>query len=827
MIRRICLLITFFVFFIAISYAVNKVHVYGYVVDENKKGLELVNVVVENSKVATTTKENGFYDLLFECDDSVQLIYSMVGYGTEKRTIFKSERNKQINLMIRSTEHQLKEIDVIGRERQTSSVDFMDASKAKLLPSVSGGIESILMTFTGVTSSNELSTQYNVRGGSYDENMVYVNGVEVFRPMLIRSGEQEGLSFVNTDMVKKVAFSSGGFDASYGDKMSSVLDVTYKTPKSFEASAMMSFIGASAFVGSSKGNFTQMHGIRYKSNTFLLQTLDTKGDYKPQYFDYQTFMTWKLSNVCDINFLGNVSVNSYQFYPKDRQTSFGTLNQTESLYIFFEGGENDMFRTVSSAVTLNVKPTDKLKLSFITSIYNDDERQTYDIEGDYVVSDSAKGALTFVPVGSQLGQGSYMQHARDYLNTTVVDVTHNGEFNLEQHKLRWGLNYRKQLVFDQMNEWEMRDSLGYSLPHNQDQLRLFYNLKSNNTLNTDRFMAFIQDNYKWFGRTGCYIVNAGVRANYWNFNNELLLSPRLSFTYLPDWSKEFSFRGATGLYYQAPFYKEIRDTVTDALGNTTVKLNSNIKSPRSLHFVLGGDYYFKAQERPFKFTTEMYLKLADRMISYSVDNLQIRYSGLNDTYAYTTGVDFKLFGELVQGADSWINLSLMNSKQHLVNDLFVNNVYDYNGNLVSSSMASKGWYPSSNEQRYSFSMFFQDYLPHNPRCKANLKLVYADGLPFGPPRNLEYQNSFRTPPYQRVDLGISWALINGSETFRKMTMLNSIKNMWLSFEVFNLLDISNISSYYWVTDGGTGNQMAVPNYLTGRMLNLRLLVDFK
>lgn len=806
--------------------AQTKVRIYGYVIDTNNRGIELANVYFENTSIGSKTNQNGYYELTTDIKDSVVVVYSMVGYETIKHTILPTKRVLDISVVLRSTDKQIREVNIIGQRRQTSTLDMVDPSKYRLMPNAAGGIESLLITFTGVSSNNELSSQYNVRGGNFDENAVYVNGIEVYRPLLVRAGQQEGLSFINPDMVQNVGFSSGGFDAKYGDKMSSVLDIDYKKPTQFEATASVSLLGASAYVGTSNKNFTQMHGIRYKTSQYLLGTLDTKAEYKPSFIDYQTYMTYQLRSKWELTFLGNFSQNSYQFVPQTRSTSFGTYSTGRNLTIYFDGQEKDLFRTAFGALTLNYKPVNGMKLSLLASMFNTNENETYDIAGEYILSEVKMDLNAENKKGESLGIGKYQEFARNKLNATVSNISHLGEYDIENHKLRWGVTLQNEIIHDKISEWEWRDSAGYSLPFSDKQVNLYYTMKSDTTMNSWRTMAFAQDTYKWKSNAGILSVTGGVRANYWTFNNELLISPRFSVSFLPHWKRDFSFRLATGLYYQAPFYKEIRQTVTDSLGNVSVRLNSNIKAQRSLHFVLGGDYYFRLMGRPFKFTTEAYLKLADRVISYTVDNVRVRYSGENDAKAYTAGVDFKLFGELVPGADSWINLSLMDSKEDLLNDSYIQKTYDTNGNVSSSTTVYPGWMPRSNEQKYIFSMFFQDYLPNNPKYKLHLKFIWSDGLPFGPPRNVEFRNQLRASSYRRVDIGASRALVNGTDKIMNKPWLKHVRSIWLNVEVFNLLDFKNVNSYYWVNDI-YGQQLAVPNYLTSRQFNVKLMVDLK
>jgi len=804
------------------AFALSNLHITGQVVDEHKKALEWVNVFDEKHSKSTVTNQNGFFDIQIESQDSISLKFSQVGFQTQRITVFPGVANQFVTVILKTYSKELDEVNVIGQKVQTTSIDYIDATKLKLVPNAAGGIESMLIAFAGVASSNELSSQYNVRGGNFDENMVYVNGVEVYRPLLIRSGQQEGLSFINPDMVKNVSFSSGGFDARYGDKMSSVLDIQYKTPQKFESTVSASFLGATAYIGTSNSKFSQMHGFRYKTNSYLIQSLDTKADYKPQFFDYQTNLTYQLNSRLKLSFLANFSQNSYLFIPRTRETAFGTSTEKNTFNVFFEGMEKDLFRTSFSSLSADYIPSKGLTLSFSSSMFYTNESENYDIDGEYVLN---KGEGDGMNSTSIIGVGKYHQHARNQLDATVSSLSHIGEFSRNQNQLKWGVTLQNERIKDRISEWEWQDSIGYSLPSDSTDLRLFYNLKSKNQLVSNRITSFVQDTYKWNFEGMSFLVTGGYRANYWTFNKELILSPRLSVAILPHWERNFNFRFSTGLYHQAPFYKEIRDTLTDAQGNVSTQLNSNILSPRSMHFVLGTDYYFKSYNRPFKFTTEVYLKLADRMIFYSVDNVQLRYSGLNDSRAYTAGIDIKLNGEFLPGTDSWINLSLMSSKMKFNDDFFVG--YKYTSDSTYQSYTyQKGWYPSSNEQRYVFSMLFQDYLPNNPSYKLHLRFIYSDGLPFGPPRDVRLQNVFRSSSYKRVDIGASRVLVKGNDPIMNQAFFKHIKSIWLNFEVFNLLDISNVNSYYWVTNIDK-SQVAVPNYLTRRMFQLKLIVDFK
>jgi hypothetical protein len=806
--------------------AQSKLRVFGYVIDNNNRGIELANVYFDKTTIGTTTNQNGYYELSTSVKDSVMIVFSMLGYETIRHTLYPKQAVMQISVELRPISTQIQDLDVIAQRRQTSTMDYLDPLKSKLMPNISGNFESILITFAGVTSNNELSSQYNVRGGNFDENIVYVNGIEVYRPLLVRAGQQEGLSFINNDMVQKVGFSSGAFNAEYGDKMSSVLDIEYKKPAEFESSVSMSLLGATAYVGTSKNKFTQLHGIRYKTSAYLLGSLDTQGEYNPSFIDYQGYFTYKLSEKSEMTFLGNFSQNIFNFVPTTRETNFGTYNMGRKLTIFFEGQEKDIFRTAFGALSYHYHPQQNIKLSLTSSAFQTDENENFDILSEYHLGEVKMDLKEENREGATLGIGKYHEHARNTLNATVVNIGHTGEFNGISHKLKWGANLQREIIADQISEWEWRDSVGYSLPYDDESVNLYYNMKAANTLTSWRTTAFLQDTYKWRGDAGSFTLTGGVRAHYWTFNKELLVSPRVSLAFIPAWEKDFSFRLGTGLYYQAPFYKEIRDTVSDALGNVNIALNEDIRAQRSVQLVLGGDHYFRAFGRPFKFTTEAYLKLADRVITYDVDNVQITYSGYNNAKAYTAGIDFKLFGELVPGTDSWINFSLMNSKEDIIGDSYLQHTYDENRNITSSAMVWPSWVSRPNEQRYAFSMMFQDYLPNNPNYKLQLKFIYSDGMPYGPPRNNLYRGVLRAPAYKRVDIGASRILVSGKDALMNKKWMKGLQSIWLNLEVFNLMDFKNVNSYYWVTDI-YGQQLAVPNYLTGRQFNVKLIVDFK
>ena len=805
-----------FCLFAAFSYARNA-RVYGYVVDQNNVGIELANVVVLNADrpIGTATNKNGYYELILDETDTVVLNYSMIGYTSVQQRIIDVREVININVQLLTDEQLLTEIEVRGIKHTQGTMDHIDAATTRVMPDATGGsIESLLITFAGVSQTNELSSQYNVRGGSFDENSVYVNGIEVHRPLLIRSGQQEGLSFVNPEMVENVQFSAGGFGAQYGDKMSSVLDITYKRPNAFEASITASLLGAQLYVGHGDSTYSQMHGLRYKTSKYMLGGLATAGNYQPTYIDYQTYITWKVAPKWGMSFLGNVSQNDYRFTPDSLSESFGG-QQAKNLSIYYEGQEKDRFLTAFAALSAKGKVSNEVEIGFDLSGFYTNERENFDITGQYVLSNTPADGST--PGNTQtevtnlsdetydvLGTGIFHQHARNNLEASVITLAHNGTWKHENNTLIWGVSGQAELIRDAISEWEWRDSAGYSLPNNGHDMELYYAMHGSSEMRTARLQAYIQNEHKWNTNSGQWILTVGGRLQWWSWNNEVLPSPRASVEWIPGWKRDLCFRLATGLYYQAPFYKELRDTVTDALGITRIRLNKDLRAQRSVHVVLGGDYYFRAWGRPFKLTAEGYYKYIDRMESYTVDNVRVRYSGRNDSKGYAGGLDLKLYGELVPGADSWISFSTMVARQRFI--------------------GSDLWIPSPNEQRWNFSMLFQDYIPQLPQLKFHLKMQFAEGQPYYAPRNNQAWGRMTT--YKRIDIGATYAFNAQTAKFMRKPSAKHVKQWAIQFEVFNLVGWRNVNSYFWVADA-YGNQWASPNYLTGRRYNLKITVDLR
>lgn len=784
----------------------NTVTLSGFVMDSQKRALELVNVYEQNSHYGISTDENGYYEIELPALDTLILRFSCLSYQTAYRIVPVEMNRISLNVVLQNSSQKLQDVSVSAQRRQLNSLQHIDADDIRLLPDPSGGsIEALLVTFAGVSSNNEMSTQYSVRGGNYDENLVYVNGIEIYRPLLIRSGQQEGLSFVNPQMTSSVVFSAGGFGAEYGDKMSSVLDIQYKQPENFEASFHASLLGANVFVGdaSKDGRFSQIHGLRYKTNTYLLGSLQTKGEYQSNYFDYQTFLSYRLHDKWELSFLGNLSQNSYGFQPESRETEMGSFQSKYSFKVYFDGQEQDVFRTAFGALSLHHQANKQLNLRLQASAFRTDEQENYDITGQYWLSQTPINDNKADTANANLiGVGTYHEHARNQLNASVINLQHSGQWNLQPHLLQWGLAYQIEKIDDRLREWEMRDSSGYSLPFSDSEINFVENLRAESQMLSYRVTAYLQDTWKTRTDWGLLSLSGGLRANYWSYNHEWLFSPRFNIGFIPAWEKDFSFRLAGGIYYQAPFYKELRDTVVHQ-GLSTVVLNSQIKAPKSTQILLGMDYHFLLWDRPFKLTAEAYYKDLRNIIPYTVDNVRIRYEGINNGYGHTAGCDVKLFGEFVPGTDSWISLSLMDSKE---------TIDDYS-------------IPRPNEQRYNISMFFRDYLPNNPKYSMTLKFVWADGLCFGPPSMDKSYAVNRMKAYRRVDIGLSRRLVGGEDKILRLPAFQQVENVWISLDCFNLLGIKNTNSYYWVRDI-SNREWAVPNYLTGRQLNLSISVDF-
>ena len=764
----------------------------GRVTDSEMNPVELATVAVVQQGKMTMTNLKGEFSMKLQSSDSVVVRFSMVGYKTKTR-VLRRPKGKQTLLIQLYDDNQLAGVTVTEEKRQMGSTQKLDTKDMKNAPSVTGNaVEEMIQSQAGVSTHSELSSQYNVRGGSFDENSVYINNVEIYRPFLVRSGQQEGLSIINPDMVESVGFSTGGFEAKYGDKMSSVLDIKYKRPKNFEANVSASLLGASAYIGFSTKKFSWSNGIRYKTNKYLLGTLETKGEYQPNFLDYQTYLTYEPSDRWSIELLGDISENHYNFYPEDRETRFGTMENVKSFRVYFDGQEKDIFRTYFGSLSITRKFGKNTKLSLSAAAFHTNEQEKYDIQGQYW--------LTQTETSENLGVGTYMEHARNYLEATVKSAKLTFNHKTKKHDIEAGLTYKIESIKENSKEYEMRDSSGYSIPHTGEALYMIYSLNARNSLDANRSEAYAQDTWRFTSRGGhtFFTLNYGIRFSHWNFNKESIISPRVSLGIIPAFNHDVTLRFATGIYYQAPFFKELRDTTT-VNGITYATLNRDIKSQRSIHFIAGFDYRFKMKNRPYKFTAEAYYKALSNIIPYTVDNVKIVYDASQQCSGHAMGLDLKLYGEFVPGTDSWISLSLMNTRINI------------NGKSI----------PMPTDQRYALNLYFTDYFPGTTRWRMSLRLAYADGLPFGAPHRSLDTMPFRAPAYKRADIGMSYRLFDNDKRERK----SIFKNIWLGVDCLNLLGINNVNSYYWVTDV-TNQQYAVPNYLTGRQINVRASFEF-
>ena len=773
--------------------AKSKVHLKGKVIDEDQDALPFVMVVAEGCAAGATTRLDGTYNFEFDGGkDSVVIVYSLIGYEKRRKVLKNPSGNLTLNITMRSSGKMMNEVTVKEVQRQMGATQTLNTKDLKRMPSTTGNaVEELVATQAGVSTHNELSSQYNVRGGSFDENCVYINGIEVYRPLLISSGQQEGLSVINSDMVEKVDFSAGGFDAKYGDRMSSVLDITYRRPKKAEGSIQGSLLGANIYGGYGNKKFSISNGLRYKTNQYMLGSLQTKGEYRPSFLDYQAYLSWMPSKNWTFDVIGYISRNNYNFVPKNRETNFGTMEDVKSFTVYFDGQEEDLFRTLYGTAKATRRLNDYSHLSLAYSAFSTRERETYDIQGQYWLDETN--------TQSQLGVGTYIEHARNLLTSKTNTIKLDYNWKRNAHHLLAGIGFRHEKISESSREWESRDSSGYNIPHNGKELMVIYNLKSINSISSNLLEMYAQDTWRHESEAGIISLTYGARLSHWTWNGEWLFSPRASMGFIPSSNENLTLRLATGLYYQSPFYKELRDTVTQNR-NTTVQLNKSIKSQRSFQIVMGGEYKFRVAGRPFKISAEAYYKAQSDINPYNVDNVKIVYYGQNIASGYVVGADFKIYGEMVPGTDSWISFGLMKAQMKL------------NGKSI----------PQPTDQRWNLNFFFSDYFPGTTRWKMNLKASFADGLPFGPPHSGIEKNAFRAPAYKRIDIGMNYRVLDNED---KHLRHNAVKNIWLGLDCFNIFGFSNVSGYYWVTDV-TNHQYAVPNYLTGRQINARFLIEF-
>lgn len=824
--------------------AQNTATINGSVKDENQVAIEFVTVYIDSTSQATETAQNGRYSISIPAEKTVVLVFSRIGYKEARTEIapMPARSSRQIDVTLVSSSS---DIEVVVKESKIQDAGIVreGVEQIKLLPSTTGNLESALPHIALGTSGGtggELSSQYNVRGGNYDENLVYVNDFEIYRPQLIRAGQQEGLTFPNIDLIRDLSFSSGGFDAKYGDKLSSVLDVKYKRPDSLRASVSMSFLGGSAHVEGSlkigKDSYRKLRyliGARYKTTKYLLGTLDVSGEYTPNFSDVQAYVTYDISRDLQIGIMGNINRSVYQLIPDERSTAQGLISFALELFSVFEGQEVDDFTTQMGGVSLTYIPDrdrNPYFLKLLASRFQSDENERIDIIGDYSLRqiESDLGSSNFGEVLAELGTGTQHQYIRNFLDIRLTNIEQKGGIELQldpddpevtsSHFIQYSAKYQREEIDDWINEWERLDSAGYSLPYNDQSVEVFNVLKTRNQLNSNRFSGYIQETFTWRKESVAELqLTAGVRASYWDLNKETIIAPRGQLLYKPLGGEgDVSYRLAGGLYFQPPFYREMRGF--DGVVNT------NLKSQKSAHIVGGMtfDFYMgKRNPKKFRFITEAYYKSLWDMVPYEIENVRIRYYANNDGKGYVSGIDFRLNGEFVPGAESWINLSFLRAREQL--DGVQHRAFEGN-DLTSSDVDAV---PRPTDQFMTMSMFFQDYLRKNKNVKMHLNFSLGTGLPFGiPNNNIELRNAYRYAAYHRVDIGFSFSLWDEARrTKRPGHWLNFSRSTWLSLEIFNLMQVQNQASNTWIKTI-LEQQYAIPNFLTSRRINLRMRMDF-
>lgn len=806
----------------------------GHIKDADGEPVEGVTIgVKENINQTTISNEKGFYQLNIDADKPLTIVFYSINF--DKYTYTLTAKNGEVihfnpKLKFKNT---FTIVEVVSDDNRNTEMVHIPPIIFNQLPSTTGNVEDLIKTQIGVSSNNELSSGYSVRGGNFDENLVYVNDIEVYRPFLVRSGQQEGLSFANPNMVQNINFSSGGFEAKYGDKLSSVLDITYKKPLKFGGNASASFLGGNVQVeGINKNRLIAWNiGARYRTNSYLLKSIDTKGEYRPSAFDLQSFITFDINPKLKVEFLGNLAQNKYLVIPTNRQTNFGTVNQALRFTVYFDGQELMEYTTFMAGLSTTYRPNSKTKLKFITSAYRSNEQEVYTVQGQYYIDqlEADLGKPNFGQVAFNRGIGTFLNNGRNYLTATVFNFEHKGtRYCNNNSELLWGARYQSELIEDKLSEWQTSDSAGYIVPYSPTEINLINAYKTKITLPSSRIQAYTQYNFKKLLNDSSSInITGGVRGNYWTVNEQLLISPRLTIAYKPNWKRNWLFKFSSGLYYQPPFYRELR--------NIDGTVNTKVKAQQSIHFVLSGDYIFKMWDRPFKLIMAAYYKDLKSIIPYEIDNVRIRYFANNNAKGYATGADFRINGEFVKSVESWATIGFLRtyeySKDNIHYDYYnkagekIIKGYTFDQLKTDSQKVDPGYIPRPTDQLVTLGMFFQDYLPKLPALKFNLNLQFGSGLPFGPPTHLRWQQVLRMPPYRRVDAGFAYNIIKEDREFKRKTAVNLLKEAWVFLEVFNLLQVQNTVSYTWVQDV-TGNRYAIPNYLTNRQINVRLQIRF-
>ncbi|MFT6717081.1 MAG: hypothetical protein ACJA0Q_001732 [Saprospiraceae bacterium] len=821
----------------------------GILLDDQGKGIDGVQVTISNSTHFTFSDSTGKYSIKTKPSKRLFVAFSHLSYNSTGQEVSLTDGEvKILDLNLESAFHLTDTLDIETTKTVKTKEVTIDADLIDKVVSPSDDALAIIKQQAAVASNNELSSAYSVRGGNFDENLIYVNGIEIYRPFLIRSGQQEGLSFVNSDLVKSLTFSAGGFDAQYGDKLSSVLDIKYREPKSFKASVNVSMLGGRAHIeGRIKDKFSFIMGTRYKTNSYLLGTLDTEAEYNPQFFDYQTYLTYRPTSKIKIGFLGNISSNRYEMNPVSRQTNFGGINQAFQLNVGLAGQEVNRFDAFFGALSLDIQASDNVVLKFTGSAFSTSEEETFDIAGAYELGEleTNQASENFGEISNVVGTGSFLDHTRNFLDADIFNVSHHGIMSWSPGKLLWGASYQQEHFKDDLLEWKYVDSADFSIPTApSNELILNEYLQSRNELTTSRINAYLQNNWELLENSKSELfLNTGVRANYWSYSKEILVSPRASLIYVPNspidststYKGQLSYRLAWGYYYQPPFYRELR--------NLQGMIMPDVKAQKSIHYVAGVDYDFQMWKVPFTWRTEAFYKQLDKLIPFEMENVKLKYFGENSGQGYATGMETRINGEFVEDLESWFSFSLLKTEE-TIDDFTYTDYFNAAGDkivfgftddqvITDSTVVDKGSMPRPTDQRFSFKIFFQDRMPKFHSFKVHLNFVYASGLPFGPSESVQARNAFRIPAYRRVDIGFSYDIVENGQRRKNNKLveipekhfLHVFEHLWIRAEVFNLLDISNTISYFWISDIHN-RQYAIPNFLTQRLINVRLSATF-
>lgn len=796
----------------------------GKVVDDNENPLPGVSVIILGRESGITTNDSGYFKLKVPADKAFAIVFSYTGRKPEQRNFLLNENEEEsVTIRMEKGDNYLQEVIVKNqKDREEAGLIRLNPKSVLNLPSAVSGVESLIKVFVG--SNNELTSQYSVRGGSYDENLIYVNDFEIFRPYLVRNGQQEGLSFINPEMVRNVNFYNGGFQAKYGDKMSSVLDIQYKKPKAFGGSAYVGILEQGAQLeGTSKNNkFTYLLGARNRSNRNLLSHQDTKGNYVPSSADFQALLTYQFSPKWQAELLSNISQSKFKLTPAYSQLSTSVFSPFFSasigVDIYFDGHENDAYKTNMLGFSLTNQVNKRLKLKWMVSRFENDEQENIDIAGAYLFGerDFDKRNATYGLIVNPLGAGVYQDFARNKLNIQNWSVAHKGNYNKGRNAYQWGLSLDHTIIADKLNEWEFQDSAGYSLPYSPNLFELNNVIKSNADLDINKFSGYLQDNILLGDSGHSATLTAGIRFNYNSLNKEFLISPRLGASWKPKGEKDIIFRAAVGAYDQPPFYRELR--------RYDGTVNTNLKAQKSWQGVFGFDYNFKGLGgRAMRWTTEAYYKNMTDVVPYDIDNVRIRYFGENDAKAYAAGIEMRLFGELVKDAESWISLGIMKTGEDINGDFFTVYKLDSLSQPVDSSVMQNGWLRRPTDRRITFGMYFQDYLPTNKNFKMYLNLIYGSNLPYNIPGSVKWRNALVIDPYIRCDIGFSALLLSEERSNRRShSPFRNFDNIWASLEVFNIIDRANTISYLQIKDF-SNTVFLLPNRLTPRLVNFKIV----